>query len=148
MGVSGDVVQHWASRRNYPTCYLPYAQDPQADIGFALRTAGDPEATTPAARVAIAAVDPDQPAYQVWSMRRSISVSTIGLQYVAAIMAVFGGLALVLAISGVYGVMSYRVSLRTLEFGVRVAFQGLGRRTGVTRHRQAYGYRAFFIDSL
>ncbi len=120
-GVAGDIIQHWASRRSYPTCYRPYAQDPSYDVGFALRTAGDPESIAAAARLAIAAVDPYQPAYQVWSMRRSISVSSVGLQYAAAIMAVFALLALVLAVSGVYGIMSYRVSLRTLEIGVRVA---------------------------
>ena len=121
VGVSGDVVQHWAVHRDTPTSYRPAAQDPPAELGYAIRTTADPESAANAARLAIAAVDPYQPAYRVWSMRRSISVSMIGLQYVAAIMAVFGLLGLVLALSGVYGVMSYRVSLRTLEIGVRVA---------------------------
>ena len=69
----------------------------------------------------MAAVDPDQPVYQLRGLRRSIAGSTIGLQYVAAIMAAFGVLALVLAVGGVYGVVAQRVSRRTLEIGVRVA---------------------------
>jgi ABC-type antimicrobial peptide transport system permease subunit len=72
-------------------------------------------------RQALAAVDPDQPAYDVWSMRRSLLISTVGIRFVAATMAALSGLALMLALSGVYGVMAYRVSLRTLEIGIRRA---------------------------
>jgi putative ABC transport system permease protein len=121
VGVCGDVIHHWFSSRNEPTVYRPYAQEPRYDIAYAVRVSGDPEVLARTARLAVSAVDPYQPAYDVRSMRASIRLSTIGLQYVAAVMAVFGGLAVVLAVSGIYGVMSYRVSLRTQEIGVRVA---------------------------
>ena len=113
VGVCGDVMHHWFARRHAPTIYRPYDQDPRPIFAAAIRLDGDPDALVASARQAVSALDPQLPAFDVRSMRRSLRISTIGLQYVAGVMGVFGALAVVLALSGIYGVMSYRVSLRT-----------------------------------
>ena len=121
VGVSGDVIQQWFARRRFPTFYQPYDQRPRQDVVMALRTSGDPESLAVTARQALRDVDPYLPAYDVWSMRRALRYATVGVQYGAAVMASFGLIALVLAVSGVYGVMAYRVGQRRFEFGVRLA---------------------------
>jgi putative ABC transport system permease protein len=121
VGVAGDHIHHWFSRRNYPTFFEPLEQHPRLRLTFAIKTLGEPDSFAREARKALRELDPYQPVYDVGSMRSSISESTIGLQYVAAVMAAFAFFGVILAVSGVYAVMAYRISLRRQEIGVRVA---------------------------
>ena len=121
VGVVGDVAHDVFDRQPRATLYVPYEQAPLRVSDIAIRAAGDPLSLVPGITAAIRSVDPQQPVTDVYTMTRLIRNDATGLDYVAALMAVFGGLALALSAVGVYGVMSYLVAEQTHEIGIRVA---------------------------
>ncbi len=121
------MIHDWFSRRDAPTVYRPYVQAPTGYLAIAVRADGDLASLVQPVRAAVRAVDPAQALFDVRPMTEALSERTIGLQYVAAIMAIFGVLALVLAVVGVYSLMAFIITQRTHEIGVRIAL-GANRR--------------------
>jgi putative ABC transport system permease protein len=121
VGVVRDV--HHRSLRADPRgeMYLSYQQFQSRGMYLAVRTAADPTGVLPAVRRHLASLDRNIPLFNIATMDRLIADSLSLPRMMALLMAAFAAGSLLLAAIGVYGLMAYTVTLRTQEFGIRIA---------------------------
>ena len=130
VGIVGDVKQGSLAEGTTPTVYF-YTHDPYARATFVIRTARTPSSMVASVIAAINAVDPEQPVAEIRTMGQALDQGLTSQRFGALLLALFGGVALVLASVGIYSVLSYLVRGRSRDIAIRAALGA--RRSDVLR---------------
>jgi putative ABC transport system permease protein len=128
VGIVADVHQQSPDQEAKPSVYVPFAQHPFRSIGMVVRSESDLSQLAPLARAAVSSMDPDMALYSLQSLTEIQDAVLRNRRFAVTATASLGAVAILLAIAGVYGLMTMAVQSRESELGVRLAL-GASRRS-------------------
>ncbi len=143
VGIVAHVKNYGVDQPSRVEIYLPFYQRPANSPTIVVETAGDPANLTPGVREAVRSLDPDLPIFAVRTLTDVVATQMAPRRLAVMLISVFSAVALLLAAIGIYGVMSYAVTLRTQEIGIRMALGA--ERHDISRMVLRFGARMSFI---